>query len=63
MEQGRFVIKDVPDFAVVVGNPARQIGWISEAGVMLDFSSADQVFCDKSDQWYFFENDIVKEKT
>ncbi len=59
---GAVVIKNVPAFAVVVGNPARQIGWVSEAGTMLDFSSTQQVFCEKSDQWYFIENDVVKEK-
>ncbi|AWI33547.1 acyltransferase [Helicobacter apodemus] len=34
---GSVVIKDVPDFALVVGNPARQIGWVDKAGLRLEF--------------------------
>ena len=38
---GAVVIKDVPDFALVVGNPAKQIGWVGKAGSKLD-KSKDQ---------------------
>jgi UDP-2-acetamido-3-amino-2,3-dideoxy-glucuronate N-acetyltransferase len=34
---GSVVTKDVPDFALVVGNPARIIGWYSEAGEKMEF--------------------------
>ena len=34
---GSVVTKDVPDYALVVGNPARIIGWMSEAGVRMKF--------------------------
>ncbi len=33
---GAVVIRDVPDYALVVGNPARQIGWMCECGIKLD---------------------------
>lgn len=33
---GSVVIRDVPDYALVVGNPARRIGWVCECGVKLD---------------------------
>ncbi|WP_104722780.1 acyltransferase [Helicobacter mesocricetorum] len=36
---GSVVIKDVADFALVVGNPARQIGWVDKGGVRLVFDS------------------------
>lgn len=35
---GSVVIKDVPDFALVVGNPARQIGWVDKGGVKMKFN-------------------------
>jgi len=38
---GAVVIKNVPDFALVVGNPAKQIGWVGKAGSKLD-KSQDQ---------------------
>ena len=34
---GAVVVRDVPDFALVVGNPARQIGWVDKAGLRLEF--------------------------
>ncbi|HMY36704.1 MAG TPA: acyltransferase, partial [bacterium] len=36
---GAVVTKDVPDFALVVGNPARIVGWVSEAGKKLNFDA------------------------
>ena len=36
------VVSDVLDFALVVGNPARQIGWVSAAGVRLDLALAGE---------------------
>ena len=33
---GAVVVKDVPDFALVVGNPARFLGWVSRAGIRLN---------------------------
>ena len=32
---GSVVIKDVPNYAIVVGNPSRQIGWVGKSGIQL----------------------------
>lgn len=58
---GSVVTKDVPDYALVVGNPARIIGWMSEAGVRLKFDENGFATCHKSGKKYKFENDRVKE--
>jgi UDP-2-acetamido-3-amino-2,3-dideoxy-glucuronate N-acetyltransferase len=58
---GAVVTKDVPDFALVVGAPARIIGWYSEAGSKLNFSSTNEAFCEKSGKKYKLENGVVKE--
>lgn len=58
---GSVVTKDVPDFALVVGNPARIIGWYSEAGQKLIFDEGGFANCEKSGKKYKFENDKVKE--
>ncbi len=58
---GAVVTKDVPDFALVVGNPAKIKGWYSEAGKKLVFDKDGYAFCEKSGKKYKFENDIVKE--
>jgi UDP-2-acetamido-3-amino-2,3-dideoxy-glucuronate N-acetyltransferase len=58
---GAVVTKDVPDFALVVGNPARIKGWYSEAGKKLIFDDKGFAFCEKSGKKYKFENGLVKE--
>ncbi len=58
---GAVVTKDVPDFALVVGNPARVKGWYSEAGKKLLFDEDGFAFCEKSGKKYKFENALVKE--
>lgn len=58
---GAVVTKDVPDFALVVGNPARIKGWYSEAGKKLMFDNAGNAFCEKSGKKYKLENGLVKE--
>lgn len=57
---GAVVTKDVPDYALVVGNPARRVGWVSEAGKKLNFENGIAV-CEKSGKKYRFENDQVFE--
>jgi len=44
---GAVVTKDVPDFALVVGNPAKIIGWVSEAGKRLYFDDEGFALCEK----------------
>ncbi|MCE1164427.1 MAG: N-acetyltransferase [Bacteroidetes bacterium] len=58
---GTVVTKDVPDFALVVGNPSRIKGWYSEAGKKLVFDENGTAFCEKSGKKYKLENNIVKE--
>jgi len=58
---GAVVTKDVPDFALVVGNPARIVGWMSEAGEKLKFDSNDIAVCGKSNKKYKLENNQVRE--
>lgn len=58
---GSVVTKDVPDFALVVGNPARVVGWFSEAGKKLHFDKNGFAFCEKSNKKYKIENNLVSE--
>lgn len=58
---GAVVTKTIPDFALVVGNPARIVGWVSEAGKKLSFDKEGFAFCDKSGKKYKLENNIVVE--
>ncbi|MGB9592268.1 MAG: acyltransferase, partial [Candidatus Kryptoniota bacterium] len=58
---GSVVTKDVPDFALVVGNPARIVGWVSEAGKKLEFDQDGYAFCEKSQKRYKFEDGRVIE--
>ena len=58
---GAVVTKDVPDFALVVGNPARIVGWVSEAGVKLKFDKDNIAVCPKSGKKYkLVDNKVVE---
>ncbi|MBB5636600.1 UDP-2-acetamido-3-amino-2,3-dideoxy-glucuronate N-acetyltransferase [Pedobacter cryoconitis] len=57
---GAVVTKTVPDFALVVGNPAKQIGWVGEYGHRLEFDENGVAVCIESKQEYKLENLIVK---
>lgn len=56
---GTVVTKDIPDYALVVGNPARQIGWVSENGIRLEFNQEGIAYCKDSKEKYKLENKIV----
>jgi UDP-2-acetamido-3-amino-2,3-dideoxy-glucuronate N-acetyltransferase len=56
---GAVVTKEVPAYALVVGNPAKQIGWISEYGHRLDFNSEGIALCCESKEKYKFDNGNV----
>ena len=56
---GAVVTKHVPDFALVVGNPARQIGWMSEFGHRLQFNTDGLATCPESGQVYRLNNGTV----
>ena len=49
---GAVVTKHVPSYALVVGNPARQIGWMSEFGHRLEFNENNVATCPESQQKY-----------
>lgn len=57
---GAVVTKAVPDYALVVGNPARQIGWMSEHGHRLVFDDQSIAVCPESGRQYQLENNQVK---
>jgi UDP-2-acetamido-3-amino-2,3-dideoxy-glucuronate N-acetyltransferase len=56
---GAVVTKTIPAFALVVGNPAKQIGWVGEYGHRLDFNSDGIAICPESKQEYKLENNTV----
>ena len=56
---GAVVTKHVPDYALIVGNPARQIGWMSEYGERLDFNENGNAVCTGSQENYKLENGLV----
>jgi len=56
---GAVVTKNVPDYALLVGNPAKQIGWMSEYGHRLSFDTEGIAICDESQQVYKLENNKV----
>jgi UDP-2-acetamido-3-amino-2,3-dideoxy-glucuronate N-acetyltransferase len=57
---GAVVTKDVAPFALIVGNPGRQTGWMSEHGHKLKFNTQNVAKCEESGQEYLLENNIVK---
>ena len=57
---GAVVTKDVPAFALIVGNPGRQTGWMSEYGHKLKFDDHKRAVCEESGQEYILENKAVK---
>ncbi len=56
---GAVVTKHVPAYALVVGNPARQIGWISEYGHRLEFNAEGIAECLESKEKYQLKNNSV----
>tara|TARA_R110002072_G_scaffold929_3_gene7464 strand:+ start:3692 stop:4276 length:585 start_codon:yes stop_codon:yes gene_type:complete len=58
---GAVVTKTVPNYALVVGNPARQIGWMSEFGHRLNFDASGIAICEESKEKYKLVNkEVVK---
>jgi UDP-2-acetamido-3-amino-2,3-dideoxy-glucuronate N-acetyltransferase len=57
---GSVVTKNIPDYALFVGNPARQIGWISEFGHRLIFNQSSIAVCPESEEKYELNNDQVR---
>ncbi|MEO5533980.1 MAG: acyltransferase [Pseudolysinimonas sp.] len=58
---GAVVVKDVPDFALVVGSPARRVGWVGKAGVPLESAPNDEWICPQTGERYLETNGALKE--
>ena len=56
---GAVVVKDVANYALVVGNPAKHIGWMSEYGHRLEFDSTGIAVCPESKHNYKLSNNSV----
>ena len=57
---GTVVIREVKPYAMLVGNPARQIGWMSEQGEKLKFDNEGKATCSLSGDQYVLNNNTVK---
>ncbi len=56
---GAVVTKTIPDYALVIGNPAKQTGWMSEYGHKLIFDKEGNAVCEESKEKYKLENGKV----
>jgi len=56
---GAVVTKDVPDYALVVGNPSKQTGWMSEYGHKLKFDDSGIAICPEDKSKYQLQNNKV----
>jgi len=60
---GAVVTNEVCPYALVVGNPARQIGWMSEYGHKLEFNEKGEAKCPESGEQYIkFDNKVTKKQ-
>ena len=57
---GTVVTKTVPPYALIVGNPGRQLGWMSEYGHRLNFNEKGEAVCPESKEKYKLENNQVR---
>ena len=57
---GAVVTKNVPDYALLVGNPAKQLGWVSEYGHRLNFNVDGIAICPETNQEYQFKDERVE---
>src|SRR5574343_334147 len=59
---GAVVTRDVPDFALLIGNPARQSGWVSEYGHKLNFDASGLAICPETKDQYQLINGTVSKQ-
>ncbi len=59
---GAVVTRDVPPYALVIGNPGKQDGWMSEFGHRLDFRNGNRAKCPESGEEYELINGSVKKR-
>ncbi len=57
---GAVVTKNVLDYALMVGNPARQTGWVSKAGYKLTFNHENIAFCTETGDKYILGDNRIK---
>jgi UDP-2-acetamido-3-amino-2,3-dideoxy-glucuronate N-acetyltransferase len=57
---GAVVTRDVPAYALIMGNPGIQKGWVSEYGVRLAFDAQNKAVCPESGQCYLLEGQQVR---
>lgn len=57
---GALVSRDIPAYALVIGNPSEQVGWMSEYGHRLNFNVKGEATCIESGQKYLLSEDKVK---
>lgn len=58
---GAVVTKPIPAYALVVGNPAKHIGWMSEYGQRLHFNEQGEAICSESGEYYkLYQNSVQK---
>ena len=59
---GSVVTKDVPDYALMIGVPATQIGWISEYGQRMSFTQTEKdiFFCESTGSKYILEDGVCR---
>lgn len=57
---GAVITKPVKPYALVVGNPAKQIGWVSEYGHKLEFDTENRAICPESKDCYVIDNNNVR---
>ncbi len=57
---GAVVTKEVADYALLVGNPAKHIGWVSEYGHRLTFDADGTAFCSETNQEYQLKDGSVR---
>jgi UDP-2-acetamido-3-amino-2,3-dideoxy-glucuronate N-acetyltransferase len=56
---GAVITKPVPAYALVVGNPGKQIGWMSEYGHRLHFNAQGEASCEETGEKYILQNNSV----
>ncbi len=57
---GAVITKTVPAYALMIGNPAKQLGWMSEYGLRLEFDQEGIATCKESDEKYILQNNQVR---
>ena len=57
---GAVITKNIPNYALVVGNPGKQIGWVSRFGHRLNFDSKGYSICTESKEKYRLMDGIVE---